>query len=113
MSQSHGSTFEDIVEQQLKELDLSFLPHPAVLGVRPDFVVTLPNGRLLVVEAKTSQTLAAAIRQVDLFVQALDAAGGIIAVPDSVHPADQPQPRIRIVRLSELADTLKALSLEP
>jgi hypothetical protein len=113
MSQSQGSALEHLVEQQLKDTDLSFLPHPTVMGVRPDFLVTLPDGRLLVVEAKTSADVSAAIRQMDLFVHAFDAAGGVIAVPDTVYAADQPRPWIWIVRVSDLPNKLRALAASP
>jgi hypothetical protein len=80
------------------------------MGLRPDFLVNSPTGHLIVIEAKTSFGLSAAIRQMDVFVKILGAVSGVIAVPDSVHPADQPSDLIKVVRISELPTALKALT---
>jgi hypothetical protein len=103
-------SLERRVEQQLRKLHLSFLPQPAAMGLHPDFLVTLPNGRLIVIEAKGAVELSAAIRQMDLFVRVFDAAGGVIAVPDTIHPGDQPSASIRVVAISDLPATLSSLA---
>src|SRR5712692_7422703 len=101
------ASLERMVEQKLRQLDLNFLPHPDVMGLHPDFLVTLPDGRLIVVEAKSSVDLPAALRQMDLFIHILDAVGGVIAVPDIITPADQPSQFIKVVRISDLPAALR------
>jgi len=111
MTDRHESfALERRVKQQLRNLELNYLSQPAAMGLHPDFLATLPNGRLIVIEAKGPVELSAAVRQMDVFVRVFDAAGGVIVVPDSIQLADQPSAHIRIVPVSELSDALRSLA---
>jgi hypothetical protein len=104
------SAMEHYVEVTLKSMQLSFIPHASVMGLRLDFLVTLPGGQLIVVEVKGPSTLPTAVRQMELLINAVDAVGGVIAVPDSIQPVDQPTANIRVVGISDLSSAISGLA---
>jgi hypothetical protein len=78
--------FEDKLENLLRGAGIRYRRQPSIGGLRPDFIVTGPNGEKIILEVKAwdprDGNTARAMRQVDLYKKATGADQALIVIPD-------------------------------
>jgi len=83
------SVFEQQIADLLRAHGASFEEQPTVGGLRPDFLLTMPDGRRVVVEVKgwpgDSAHLARGIEQVELYRRATGADEALLVVPNLIQ----------------------------
>ena len=76
--------FAKAIGERLREAELSFVTKQAVGGLVPDFIVSAPDGRQFIVEAKQWDFpgfTAQASRQAELYQEAVKADGAFVVIP--------------------------------
>jgi hypothetical protein len=101
------SRFEIEIERALRRERLEFEVHPQIGGLQPDFLVTTPSGRRVVVEAKgwamDDAVKARALRQVRRYAEATQADEVFLVVPKLAASWDLPNvvsPKALLARLT-------------
>ena len=98
--------FADRVARELRRSTFDFAIEPAIEGVRPDFVVTLPGGQSVVVEAKawnaTPVNLARAEREVQFYRDRFENSEAVVVVPELLARSETES----VIALDRLADWL-------
>lgn len=116
---SQDRLLERIAERAIVQAGFDVVREPGVGGVRPDLLVTLPDGTRVAVEtrslgsrfSRSSDELSHALAQVGVYREALGADFGMLVVPDRTNlPAAVAPPRVLVASLNELEETLRIIA---
>jgi hypothetical protein len=103
-----NARFADEVERELEQAGYSFDVEATVGGVRPDFVVHLPNGQSVILEVKSwapsAENVERGLAEVAFFQRSLGVGEAIVVLP-LAPPARNPS----VVGLGDLVDRLTEL----